>query len=309
MIPTSPPPLLFPLSSDGRSITSGYLSISYPYRTPTFSSLAAGLICTLVPLVTIVLVQVWSHGSFRWHRRQQQQGLRQPHPSRPVHIFAHSAFGVVGLLSAIVTGTWIQVILKKFVGGLRPHFLDVCRPVVSGPGQGAGGLWYTSQVCTGDSKLVANALQSFPSGHSEIAFAGLGYLAIYLFAHLRSRRQQDQTGPSEDAENVIGGHHPMATSSLPMLTVVVPLLLATYIPCTLVIGYQHHVGDCLFGAAIGATVAILAYRTTYASLTDPATNSTPRVGRPRLENAMQEEKDRDALVFVPDPAPDLEKLE
>lgn len=44
---------------------------------------------------------------------------------------------------------------------------------------------YDRSSCTGDSKAVNDALESFPSGHSTAAFAGLIFLALYFNAQLK----------------------------------------------------------------------------------------------------------------------------
>lgn len=234
------PARLFPLfSPDGTTYAT---EISYPYQKNIFSSLTAGLICGIIPVSIIILTQIW------------------------LKSFADMSSGILGLLYSLSTGTCFQVILKKTIGGLRPHFLAVCEPVIPEGvvGVGFNGILYSvDQVCTGDRARINNALQSFPSGHSEIAFAGLGYLTIYLFTHLRipDRNKTERAGFWR------------------MITVLMPLLLATYIACTLVLGYHHHATDCFFGAAIGIVTASLGYRCAYQSLFNGATNWKPRLGR------------------------------
>lgn len=44
---------------------------------------------------------------------------------------------------------------------------------------------YDRSVCTGDKNQIDDALESFPSGHSTAAFAGLIYLSLYLNAQLK----------------------------------------------------------------------------------------------------------------------------
>lgn len=44
---------------------------------------------------------------------------------------------------------------------------------------------YDRTVCTGDEKDINDSLESFPSGHSTAAFAGLIYLSLYLNAQLK----------------------------------------------------------------------------------------------------------------------------
>ena len=82
-----------------------------------------------------------------------------------------------------------QVWLKWLIGGFRPHFYAVCMPNVSQFSRPSGAPFanymYDRSVCTGDKKAVNDALESFPSGHSTAAFAGLIYLALYFNAQLK----------------------------------------------------------------------------------------------------------------------------
>lgn len=173
----------------------------------------------------------------------------------------------------MVTGTCLQVILKKTIGGLRPHFLAVCKPVIPKGLVGVGfqGVMYTAeQVCTGDAHEIKNGLESFPSGHAEVAFAGLGYLAIYLFAHLRITSLTRRRG-----------------SHWRMLLVIAPLLLATYLASTLVLGYHHHATDVFFGAFIGWFMAFMGYRTVYMGIWDARWNTVPYLKLPPQGEARQ----------------------
>ena len=230
---------LFPVTFYTASGDIAYPELSYPYVEPIFSSLLAGILDAVIPIAVIVLSQIWIQ-SF--------------------HVMAN---GILGLCYALATGTCFQVILKKTIGGLRPHFLSVCEPVLP-PGDGSQGVGYQNlmftieQVCTGDSDRIRNALESFPSGHSEIAWAGMGYLSIYLFCHLRIRN--------------ISRRRP---SHWRMLFVVAPLLFATYLASTLVLGYHHHGTDVLAGGLIGILMAFFGYRMCFASIWDPKWNTVP----------------------------------
>lgn len=206
---------------------------------PIFSPAGAGALCAVLPLYTFALAQVWQRS------------------------FTDYASAVLGLSYSMVTGTCIQVILKKTVGGLRPHFLAVCQPVLP-PANGSSGIgfqmsMYTAkQVCTGDPHRIQNALESFPSGHAEVAFAGLGYLAIYLFTHLGITSRSRKRG-----------------SHWRMLCIVAPLLLATYLSSTLVLGYHHHDYDVIAGALIGWFTAFLGYRMVFMGVFDARWNTVP----------------------------------
>lgn len=105
--------------------------------------------------------------------------------------------GIIGLLYSLIGAAVFQVFVKFLIGGLRPHFLDVCKPDMSLAKNGAGvegspynaagfnQLYYTREICTGDPKEINDSLESFPSGHSTAAFAGFVYLYLYLNAKLK----------------------------------------------------------------------------------------------------------------------------
>ncbi|KAH0848816.1 hypothetical protein FOPE_02996 [Fonsecaea pedrosoi] len=255
IIPTRPHHLFPLLTPDGATYNP---LIGYPYVTPIFSSLLTGLLCGLVPLAVIFLSQTFARS------------------------FTDFSSATLGLLYSLVTGTCLQVILKKFIGGLRPHFLSVCIPVVPDRliGSGYNGMMYRAgDVCTGNPKDIDNALQSFPSGHSEIAFAGMGYLSIYLFAHL----------------HIGDASKPEKRGFWRMILVLMPILFATYISSTLVLGYHHFAHDCLFGAAIGCLTAVLGYRIAFRGLLDARMNWRPRLGR-RLRRVVDAESDKEHHV-------------
>ena len=119
-------------------------------------------------------------------------------------------------------------------------------------------MYTVDQLCHGDPTQIENAVESFPSGHAEIAFAGFGYLTIYLFAHLR-----------------ITSQHRTGFSYARMLLIVAPLLFATYLASSLVLNYHHHGYDVVFGALIGWFVAILGYRMVFQAIWDGNLDTAP----------------------------------
>jgi len=93
-----------------------------------------------------------------------------------------------GLLSTLVVGTFFQVVLKSFVGGLRPYFYDACQPdmaALARGGQGWGGVMYGREICTGASHNINKALSSFPSGHSNAAMGSALFVSLWLNAKLK----------------------------------------------------------------------------------------------------------------------------
>ena len=127
-------------------------------------------------------------------------------------------------------------------------------------------MFTVEQVCTGSDKhKIGEAIESFPSGHSEIAFAGLFYLAIYLYTHLKIQSRYR------------GGYWRM-------MACVLPTLLATYIASTLVLVYHHHGYDVVFGSLVGVLVALFGYRMCFRSICNRESNSIPSCHEDHDEN-------------------------
>ncbi|KAK5192242.1 hypothetical protein LTR47_005839 [Exophiala xenobiotica] len=256
------PPLLIRIYS----MSNGGLynpAIAYPYREPIFSSLTAGLVASLIPLAIILLAQVF------------------------IRSFADAAAAIKGLLYALVTGTFFQVILKTFIGGPRPHFIAVCEPISLDEGQGPNANLYTPEICLGSNKGRINyALQTFPSGHAEAAFAGLGFLAIYLYTHLRIGDPR--------VESILGFWR--------MAFVLTPIILATYLSATLVLVHHHFAFDSIFGAGIGILTALLGYRLAFRGLTSYKTNCEPRIGK-RLRKEMDKRREEAKEASTPQNLP------
>lgn len=159
-----------------------------------------------------------------------------------------------------------QVILKQLVGGFRPYFLDVCMPDISrAPSHNASGLngvgfqqvMYTIEVCTQpDASRLQNAITSFPSGHSTAAFAGFGFLFLWLNAKLK----------------VWADHKPAFWK---LLLTFVPVLAAVLIAGSLTIDAAHNWYDIIGGSLIGIIMAYASYRTCYAAVWDWRFNHLP----------------------------------
>lgn len=191
---------------------------------------------TILPICVILLAQIW------------------------IRSFCDAANAILGLVYTIVTGTFIVVVIKKTIGGLRPHFLSVCKPVIPGDTAGAGfqNIMFTiEQVCTSmDKKKLGYAIESFPSGHSEAVFAGFVYLSLYLFSHLKIQSRY-------------------RTEYWRMIACILPLLLATYLASTLALTYHHHSYDIVLGSLIGIFVALFRYRMVFRSIRNEKLNAVP----------------------------------
>jgi diacylglycerol diphosphate phosphatase/phosphatidate phosphatase len=141
---------------------------------------------------------------------------------------------------------------------------------------------YDRTICTGDQKEINDSLESFPSGHSTAAFAGLIYLSLYLNAQLK----------------VMSAHNPQYWK---MILFFCPILGATLIAGALTIdeckkftllmvscSHSHHLTDhnwydVVAGAIIGTCTALVAFRSTFAAIMDFRFN---HILLPRTTSAM-----------------------
>lgn len=171
---------------------------------------------------------------------------------------AHNA--IVGLLYSLITAAVFQVFLKWLIGGLRPHFLAVCKPRIpkgSNPtGNGFDGVMYDRSWCTGEKDDIDDSLESFPSGHTTAAFAGFVYLYLYLNAKLK----------------VWSNYHPAYWK---LIVTYIPILGAVLIGGALTIDEFHNWYDIIAGAAIGTVMAVSAFRMVYAGIWDFRYNHIP----------------------------------
>ncbi|KAI0883104.1 acid phosphatase/Vanadium-dependent haloperoxidase [Annulohypoxylon maeteangense] len=232
----------FPVTfSDGEVV---YPEFAYPLRKEIIPIWLAAFLAAVIPIVIILLMQI------------------------RVRSFWDVNNAVIGLLYSLITAAVFQVFLKWLIGGLRPHFLDVCKPDISlasnAPGvkgvgynaAGFNGIYYTKEICTGDSNEINDSLESFPSGHSTAAFAGFIYLSIYLNAKLK----------------VFANYHPAMWK---LIAVYAPVLGATLIAGALTIDEFHNWYDVVAGGIIGSVMAFSAYRMCYASIWDWRWNHVP----------------------------------
>ncbi|KAG9240403.1 phosphatidic acid phosphatase type 2/haloperoxidase [Calycina marina] len=214
-----------------------YPQFAYPLRKEIVPIWAAALIGFFVPLAGFLICQ------FR------------------VRSFWDLNNAVIGVLYSLITAAVFQVFLKWLIGGLRPHFLAVCNPDIpvytsAETGNGLNMIMYDRTICTGDRDEIDDSLESFPSGHSTAAFAGLVFLSLYLNAKLK----------------LFANHHPAMWK---LIAVWAPVLGATLIAGALTIDEFHNWYDCLAGAVIGTFMAFSAYRMVFAAIWDWRINHIP----------------------------------
>jgi diacylglycerol diphosphate phosphatase/phosphatidate phosphatase len=165
---------------------------------------------------------------------------------------------VLGLAIALVLAAFLTELVKNLVGRPRPDLLARCKPAEGTPRD----VLVTIAACTEtQSALLQDGWRSFPSGHSSFAFAGLGYLSLFLaaqasiFAHA--------SGPGGGGEKLVRGDLGRA------LLCLIPLLVATWIAISRCQDYRHDVWDVGVGSLLGWTTAYWSYRRYWPRLSNP----------------------------------------
>ncbi|KAJ7109239.1 phosphatidic acid phosphatase type 2/haloperoxidase [Mycena epipterygia] len=167
------------------------------------------------------------------------------------------------VLGLSITGSITQF-TKLTVGRPRPDVIDRCQPI-PGSMDPIYGL-SNSSICTtpNDSFLMLDGFRSFPSGHSSLSFAGLGFLAFYLAGklHLFDHR----------------GYAAKAWVSL------VPFSGAALVAISRTMDNRHHWQDVLVGSILGTVVSYFSYRQYYPSLASEVSHRpySPRIARADL---------------------------
>lgn len=128
-----------------------------------------------------------------------------------------------------------------FLGRPRPDFYYRCFPNGEGGNEELKG-------CTGNIDTINDGLKSFPSGHSSIAFASLGFLSLYLASKMHLFT------PSGKG------------STWKVLLFVLPLLVATSIAISRTCDYHHHWQDVACGSILGFSICWLCYHNYYPPL-------------------------------------------
>ncbi|KAF2760296.1 acid phosphatase/Vanadium-dependent haloperoxidase [Pseudovirgaria hyperparasitica] len=154
-----------------------------------------------------------------------------------------SHVSILGLFISLILTSFITDVIKNAVGRPRPDLIDRCQPKQDTPQHQL----VTFEICTQeDHHTLHDGWRSFPSGHSSFAFAGLGYLALFIAGQCHVFR------PRTDLARV--------------LLALGPLLGAAMIAISRCEDYRHDVYDVTTGSLIGMLVALFTYRRYYPPL-------------------------------------------
>lgn len=152
---------------------------------------------------------------------------------------------ILGFIISITLASVVTDVIKNTAGRPRPDLIDRCKPT---EGTSPTALLGIDICTTPHDRRLQDGWRSFPSGHSSFAFAGLGYLSLWLCGQLHVLR------PRTDLARV--------------LLVLAPLVGALLIALSRVADYRHDVYDVTAGSILGWTITWFSYRRYFRRLRD-----------------------------------------
>ncbi|KAG8705829.1 hypothetical protein FRC08_001420 [Ceratobasidium sp. 394] len=168
---------------------------------------------------------------------------------------------MLGLILGLATTGAVTQVVKVTVGRPRPDAIARCKPVPDAHDHAVFGL-VTTAICTEtDAYMMKDGWRSFFSGHSSLAFAGLGFLSFYLAGKLHLFDERGHTGKAWIA--------------------LTPLTGALLVAISRTMDYRHHWQDVLVGSIAGLVFSYFSYRQYYPTLESPYSHKpySPRIPR------------------------------
>ncbi|KAA8914990.1 phosphatidic acid phosphatase type 2/haloperoxidase [Sphaerosporella brunnea] len=224
-------------------------SLKYPYANPErISAKWCGVIACLFPLIFIIFWIMLVDGMFSHHKPPSNRSRIMSGPWQMNDRLWEINCGILGLGLSVAGAICVTGALKNSTGKPRPDIIARCIPR-AGSRNPEWGL-VTSEICTQTTHaILKDGFKSWPSGHASTAFAGLGYLSLFLAGKLHI---MDNRGEVWKA-----------------FIVLVPLLAAALVSVSRIMDARHHPFDVLSGAVLGEFMAWVAYRQYFPPLTDP----------------------------------------
>uniref|UniRef100_A0A8R7TXR0 Phosphatidic acid phosphatase type 2/haloperoxidase domain-containing protein n=1 Tax=Triticum urartu TaxID=4572 RepID=A0A8R7TXR0_TRIUA len=142
---------------------------------------------------------------------------------------------ILGLLFSVAITAVLTDAIKDGVGRPRPDFFWRCFP----DGVPAYDNFTTGVLCHGKASDIKEGHKSFPSGHTSLSFAGLGFLSWYLAGKIKVFDRRGHVAK--------------------LCIIFLPLLGAALVAVSRVDDYRHHWQDVCTGGVLGLVVASLCY--------------------------------------------------
>uniref|UniRef100_A0A1Q3FHC6 Putative lipid phosphate phosphatase n=1 Tax=Culex tarsalis TaxID=7177 RepID=A0A1Q3FHC6_CULTA len=212
-------------------------SLMHPFHDSTVTNWMLYIIGIALPVLVIIGTEL-----VRAHvKKSDKQPLKVYNVTVPYWIVeAYKSIGVFGFGAAC--SQLLTDVGKYTIGRLRPHFFDVCKPMMPDGttckdpiNQGRYIEEFSCTSTLSSERMLKEVRLSFPSGHSSFSMYTLVYCAIYLQSRMNWRGSK------------------LLKHFLQFLLI----LLAWYTCLSRISDYKHHWSDVLAGAVLGSTVAIV----------------------------------------------------
>lgn len=213
-------------------------TLQYPYKESTISETAVILQTLLVPIVSIIVIEYYHNnnkGSCITHSSKPKDSDSNGDNNNKVNVTQVLYKRIVRYIFGYLACCSFMWLPKYFDGNLRPHFMDVCRPVMLDGTDCSDlrnqGRFIMDYTC-GNLDFFISIYRSFPSGHSSQSFFCATYLVLYFQRRLKNEKLR------------IG---------LQFLL----LLYAYAVSISRIYDFHHHTRDVVVGCSIGVFCAMV----------------------------------------------------
>jgi len=214
-------------------------SLAHPYHDSTVRNYMLYAYGILLPIAIIIITEI-----IRVRRKGDTKRFRFFGYSLPD--WASNAYQNIGIFGFGAAACQLAVDIAKYsIGRLRPHFFDVCGPVMPNNTTCADAInqrrYIVDFSCSKNEEnpqRIKEMRLSFPSGHSSFSAYTMIYCAIYLHARLNWE----------------------GSKLLKHFLQYLLILIHWYTALSRISDYKHHWSDVLAGALLGATAAIITSR-------------------------------------------------
>lgn len=212
-------------------------SLMHPFHDSTVTNWMLYIIGIALPVLVIIGTEL-----VRAHvKKSDKQPLKVYNSTVPYWVVeAYKSVGMFGFGAAC--SQLLTDVGKYTIGRLRPHFFDVCKPMMPDGttckdpiNQGRYIEEFSCTSTLSSERMLKEMRLSFPSGHSSFSMYTLVYCALYLQSRMNWRGSK------------------LLKHFLQFLLI----LLAWYTCLSRISDYKHHWSDVLAGAVLGSTVAIV----------------------------------------------------
>lgn len=209
--------------------------LEYSFTGDSISLETLLLLCLTVPLVFILLTELGRHRPLSVQQTNpefQATGLRK----KRLKAYWRCCLQVYGTyFHGLVCATALVEFLKMSVGGLRPHFMDSCKPDFSTINCSQG--FVTNYTCTNKDNMsilrFVDIFKSFPSGHAALSV----YMSVFLCFYIHKQ--------------IVPWPTFFSTAILQSML----LYWAGYCSASRILDHRHHWWDVLVGLILGIICA------------------------------------------------------